>query len=288
MSDAPHPLMQLRKSYAHLRPILVLAPTQRCGSTLLQRALNVGGESILFGENFLFVEHFPELVGGPMGHYRTKVSITESILESFRNGNTGIDATALFPDYRQYVQALLRGFYGLADFYDSYARTLGFRHWGLKHQIRACDGLHNFLVLLPRARPVCLYRDLMDVARSYRARWPQRLETAQQRIAFGERWAKNLTYLMSIRRDKLLIRYEDMVADPDTHVAQISDFLGITVSRAVFEVRINIPATKDDLASKARGGGYIRPAEISKKDKSDLLLRAGEVYEKVGYRPLSA
>lgn len=268
-----------------LDPIILAAPTQRCGSTLIQRAINQGRDAVIFGENFLFMEKHPFLIGGPFQDLDVKISETQAFMEVFRDSTRHQDATHLYPDYRGYLKTLLQGFYGIAEHYRAEAEALGVTQWGIKNQILNVNGFSNALFFLPGRRLIVLYRNPLAVARSFRARWPDQLATPEQVRDLGRRWRTNMEFLMSCKKRCFQLRYEDMEADRESIVGNLEDFLGCRISRQAFDTRVNAHLRKrqfDDLGGKGTGV-YIKPAALTPEEERILIEGAGEMYVRLGY-----
>src|SRR5687768_5121961 len=178
-------------------PILIVAPTRRCGTTLLQRALNSTGKALIYGENFNFVENYPAIVAGVFRQYEQKKSRTREVREQVLGGSD-IDASAMFPDYDPYGRLMREHFYRIVRYYDEQTRGCGRELWGIKHQIRRLDGFAAFLRLLPTGRYIFVYRNVFDVARSDKARFPSDYGAPQQFALLGRQWASHSEFLRRI------------------------------------------------------------------------------------------
>jgi hypothetical protein len=275
-------LEELQAEFADIQPILILAPTTRCGSTLLQRAINERAQAIIYGENFIFLESAPIMVSSDVETINGKIRATAATLARFLGGEKGMDASALFPDYGAYRRLLWESFFRLAAFYRDRSRQYGYERWGLKHQITNLAGFHRFLQLIPRYASVTLYRDLVAVARSMQSRWPENLKTEAQCFAIGKRWRQNLQYLMKLEPGRnLVVRYEDLAADSEPCIARIEAHLGLALSRAAFAKKVN--AHTFDPASGRAGEIYRAPTELPTSKIRALLDGAGPLYGELGY-----
>src|SRR5262249_11390796 len=154
------------------RAVFIVAPARRCGTTLLQRALNSSDNALIYGENFTFLESYPGLLPGILASMPLKKARSRDVRREVLGGNYDIDASAMFPDYEDYAKLMKAHFYEIANYYEKWSREYGRRVWGLKHQIRNADNFAAFMGLLPAARFVFVYRNVFDVARSDRARFP--------------------------------------------------------------------------------------------------------------------
>ena len=278
------PLIEtLRAEHGALRPMLILAPSTRCGSTLLQRAINEAGEAIIYGENFIFMESAPMLLGGKLDEIPAKARAAQASLSAFLGGNKGIDGSGLFPDYQAYRKLLISLFYQIGDFYQQESTRHGYRRWGLKHQIANLAGFHNFVQMGPAFKSVTLFRDLVDVAKSMHTRWPENLATEQQCFEIGKRWRDNLAYLLRLDRNRnLVIRYEALVAEPDKLIPQVEAHLDVTLARDAFDKKVNAH-TFDPVTGQA-GEIYRPPTSLEPEKLRALLHGAQPLYERLGYR----
>lgn len=259
-----HPIEQFKRKYRHIRPIVILAPIQRCGSTLLQRMINAGGEAVIYGENFFLSESLPRSVGEIAGNVDQKTAITAPTMEKFLSGDRGMDATTLFPDYPKYAALVAKNFYEILDLYQKESEAKGFRHWGIKYQMRDARGAHNFLNLLPNVRLVTITRNLLDVAKSYYARWPEQLPNEQAFAQLGNRWRTHNDFLRQIKLPHLAIHYEAFMDDPEGYAKKLRDATGIAVSAEELTRKINIHEG-DPAQSRAQtkdGGLYLPPQEL--------------------------
>ncbi len=275
---------EYQAAHAGDAPLMVLAPTQRCGSTLLQRALNATERAVVYGENFYLVEMRPPQLMVPLDAFDRKRRFTALTAQRFFQGGADIDATALFPDFDAYGRLLLGDFYGLLRFYRQDAEKRGRSGWGLKHQLRRAVDFELFRRFAPPFRSIIVHRDLADVAKSFKARWPQQLSTPEQLHALGRRWADNLAYLLEMPGETLALRYETMVAEPERTIAQIEAFCGVPVSRAAFDVRVNAELGAAKLQRADGGAGeYIPPAELDPDALARVRAPAAAMLERLGY-----
>lgn len=271
--------------YADIAPIMVTAPTQRCGSTLLQRAINAGEEAVIYGENFFLVEKMPTILSQPLRGYESKVELTDNTSKAFFDGNTGMDATALFPPFVQYCETLLDQYYALMKFYAEEAKKKGRDRWGLKHQLVQFQNFHNFMVLVPNPKSIVVYRSVLDVAKSHKGRWPDQLTSLEQLTAYGKRWADNLEYLTREGPNKLLVKYEDLIEDKEGHIKKLEEFLEVKLSRDVFDRKVNAHFVNDevDKMNSKEEGSYVPPAELDYKEEQAILTFSRPAMQKFGY-----
>lgn len=210
-------------SETRTKPGILILGAPRSGTTLLRRLINAHpaiacpGENYLFGAAARFLRRDPTLQGVSMDVV------------------TGL-AYAGF-DEAEVLGRLRRLVFG---FHEDYAKAQGKPRWATKS---AADGF--YLEDIERlcgddVRYVCLVRHGLDVCVSvqdltnengaylaelhdYVRRWPRPME------AFAHAWvdiAEGLRTLAERRpRSALLVRYEDLVADPPATMARIFGFL---------------------------------------------------------------
>jgi hypothetical protein len=282
MATFPELLPGLLEQHGHPAPLLILAPTTRCGSTLLQRAVNGAKQAIIYGENFIFMEGAPMLLGGQLSDIDVKSRAAAASLDAFLNGDRAIDGSGLFPDYGAYRKQLLSLFYQIADFYRRESSKQGYARWGLKHQIANLAGFNNFVQMVPGFRSVTVFRDAVDVAKSMQTRWPENLATEAQCFEIGKRWRENLAYLLRLDRARnLVIRYEDLVARPDEFIPRLESHFGLALSREAFQKKVNVHTF--DAATGKAGEAYRPPSDLPGEKLRALLEGAQPLYGRLGY-----
>jgi hypothetical protein len=266
-------------------PVIVVGPTTRCGTSLLQRALNSTRKIVIYGENFTFMQKYPDMLRGfdrQLEAKRRNIAASRRMLLSGED----FEGSALFPDYDKYATSVRQGFYGIARLYRTDAAALGFKRWGIKHQIRDQRSFEIVPQLLSRAQFIFIYRELLAVARSAKARWPGDFKVADDYRRFGDNWARNIRMAQSLASDRfILIRYEEFVADPETHLRRIEAFTGIDgVDRSVMTRRINANPLTDRDVRGADNTTYREPIPLSGDETERLMKDARSTYEALGYR----
>lgn len=267
-------------------PVIIVAPTQRCGSTLLQRLLNSTREMIVYGENFYMLQKLPDTLSGLHNNIPQRQDAIRRTTKLFMETDFDFEASSLFPDYEQYLGAARAGFYALIKFYGDYSKSLNFNHWGIKHQVRGPQGYLFLRRLLPQARYLCIYRDIRDVAKSAKARWPEQYTQLGAYQQLGMLWQENLKAILS-QRDQdnvLLFKYEDFIADPQPHLDRLEDFVGLTsIDRGVMERRVNNYPVMDPNDPRNAKNVYQKPVDLSAAEMEALLRACGEIHQSLGY-----
>ncbi|QEX17026.1 hypothetical protein FRZ44_23220 [Hypericibacter terrae] len=264
-------------------PIFVIGPTTRCGTSLLQRLLNSTGKAVIYGENFALLQTFPDIIRNYQREADAKRKVIAMARDLLVKEKEDFEASSLFPDFDNYLRALIGSFRLLMRSYRDDAAALGFERWGIKHQIRNQTSFALLPRLLPDARYVMIYRDLLPVARSAKARWPGDFRGPQDWRRFARNWADNIRTMQRLSGDAfLLFKYETFTADPEPHLQRLERFVEIEgIDRAVMARRIN------DQPRFAPDGtaitDYRPPQEVSAEETSLMMGECEPFYRELGY-----
>jgi len=266
-------------------PVVIVAPTQRCGSSLLQRLLNSTGKIIVYGENFYLLQNLPNMLLELHQNAEERTKIVSNTLDLFLNTDFDFEASSLFPDYIDYLQSTRAGFHNIISYYGAHAKEHGFERWGIKHQIRQYDGFRFVLGLLPHARYIFIYRDLLDVARSAKSRWPKRFSQLDEYRRLGQLWQKNLRSILDLRGDNFLtFRYETLIADPEHHLDLLEDFVDIRgINRDVVNIKINRHPVLSETNIKKAKNVYREPENMIDQETVALFADCSDFYNERGY-----
>ena len=265
-------------------PIVIVGPTTRCGTSLLQRALNSTRKIVIYGENFTFMHKYPDMIHGFSRNLKAKRHNIATSREMLKSG-VDFEASALFPDYDNYIETIRQGFHGIARLYRADAKALGFDRWGLKHQIRDQRTFALVPQLLPRACFIFIYRELLAVAKSAKSRWPGDFKSEADYQRFGDNWARNIRTALDLEGERFIVlRYEEFVDDPVPFLDRIETFTGITgIDRTVMTRRINANPLIDADAKGKTPDAYREPAELTERQRLLLLSEAQTLHEGLGY-----
>ncbi len=265
-----------RSTAGHLRPIFILAPVARCGSTLLQRLFNSSNRIIMFGENEDIARRLPACVSFALSKTCMKEDL--SAAGNLRKMLTEDWVAGLFPGRGDaYLELALRNFYDAVGHYQITADKLG-RAWGIKEP--HAGQLEMLRSLLPGARFICVYRNLFDVARSYKARgW---LVSDYDAVKLAHEWQEEIRKIFSSGRENVLtLKYEDLVANPDEELARIEAFTQIAgMDRKLMEVKVNVSETDHQGQSVP---GYRSPHELTQDEHEVLMKYAYGMLSHLGY-----
>jgi hypothetical protein len=268
-------------------PIIVVAPWRRCGTTLVQRALNSTREALIYGENFNLLENYPIIVAGVHSNIELKTARTATVRSQVLSGNEDVDASAMFPDYAGYASLIRAHFYTMVRYYAESTSSLGRERWGIKHQIRRVNGFAAFRRMLPNARYVFVYRDIIDIARSDKARFPGEYASPQRFAELGRIWRRNEAFLRSINEPHVLhLEFREFAADPSQVIEKLQSHCGVSrVDPAVFQRRINVSSAIDRLQGDERITHYRRPSELTITEMNALQRTLNEAGAQVAAIP---
>lgn len=266
-------------------PIIIVAPARRCGTTLLQRALNSTGSTIIYGENFIFTETYPTLLAGTREHFEVKEKNTSTARERVLQGDYDFDASMLFPDYGTYARLMRENLDRIYRYYEDSSLGYGYERWGLKHQIRQAGRFLEFVKIYRDARYVFIYRGVMDVARSEKARFGREYPRPQNWAIFGETWSRNIEAMRSLTGANVLhLEYSEVTAAPTSTIARVEGFCGVSgINPAVFDRRVNVTPVLDRLTDEEKSTSYRDPVPLTDVEQAALMSKATATCRKYGY-----
>jgi len=263
--------------YLGLSPVIITAPTARCGTTLVQRLLCTGDNSFLYGEEVGL--HIRTLTGYLIGLIQQFERGGDAADEEFVRALSGDQANwspGLMPPTQVMLRAWIETYYQIPSALADYGAGIGRPVWGFKGPDYARDMLKAFLMLMPKARIIYVFRDLHEALKSAKAR--RFVTTDEEVAAFCAKWATNLREVSDLRTDArvLFLKYEDFIADSVGAVTALEAFTGAHGLKAdVFEVKVN--TFKGDEARGFSPTQYIAPADLTDADRAAIASHAGAV-----------
>ncbi len=271
----------LSQQAQQMQPIFVVAPTARNGITLIQRLLNSSRQIIVYGENINFVDALPKLVyTSVQTHTRFGQEFNES-RDRFLNQTTEYWTSNLWPDTERFMLQMFDAFNRAAVLYQRCSQDYGFERWGIKNPMTCPDMIVRLTALMPQAKFVCIYRNLIDVARSAKAR--QFIQSPDDFVQLAQLWQENVTALLQTNENYLLVaQYEKLLADPDNMLDRIEAFVGITgIDRTVLGRKINTFDTQSNPG--VAQSGYIPPQPLTPDETRLLVTHAKTALDIAGY-----
>ncbi len=244
-----------------VHPVFVFAPTARCGITLIQRLLNSSGEIIVYGENAIIANTLPQNM--------FRISITAKSHEDARrkllDGEYDFWSSAIWPDIKEWSGSVIGALDMFLRTYQDCSAKDGFDKWGIKNPVDDARYCAFFYETFPSSKIIFVYRHILDVVKSYKARkWLPDVQACSDLVV---RWRNNVNYMLgcNVHDRVMLIRYEEMVAKPARYAELLEKFAGLSgIDQSVFERRINtFKGTEENGHSPDQ---YIQPSDLSEQE----------------------
>jgi hypothetical protein len=278
--------LEVPNAYLNLAPVIITAPTPRCGTTLVLRLLSASDNAFIYGEevgrqirmlgNYMMglVTEFERV--GPRYNAEFQRALAGTLID-WRPG--------LLPPTNVLLNAWVHTFYPIPMALAEFGASIGRPIWGFKAPDYARDELRAFLTLMPKGRVIYVVRRLEDALASAKAR---RFVTDDASVAvFCAAWAKNLGDMLTLNDDRvLLIRYEELLVAREAHLKALESFTGAQGLRPeAFNTKVN--TFFGDEADGHSPTQYITPATLTDGDLQAIERAAGPILENF-YRATAA
>ena len=270
--------LEVPNLYLTLAPVIITAPTPRCGTTLVQRLLSASDNAFIYGEE---VGH----------HIRTLTNFMMGLIKQFERDGPRYDAEfeqalagtladwrpGLMPPTTVLQNAWVHTYYQIPLALARFGASIGRPIWGFKGPDYLRDQIRAFLMLMPRGRVIYVVRRLEDVLASAKAR---RFVTDEESVAtFCAAWATNLRDMLDLNDDRvLLVRYEELLVSRHAHISALESFTGASGLRLeAFDTKVNTY-----LGDEAVGHSptqYIAPAALTDGELRAIQRAAGPILE---------
>lgn len=256
-------------------PIFLFSAGWRSGSTLLQRLMISGTDTLIWGEPYDECGVIQRLAEG-LKAFRSDWPPTDYFYDGRQPGELTEQWIAnLFPALED-LRAAHRAF--LDRLFAEPARRAGARRWGIK-EVRLTAGHAAYLRwLYPNAKFLFLYRNPLNAYRSYCRYGRNWYDIFPDRpvftpTAFGTHWRTLLEgyFADADALGALLVRYEDLTRNPAT-LDHIEAYLGAAIDRALIGNKIG---------SSERGGKF---AEVSRPERWLLRRAVQPLAGRLGYK----
>jgi hypothetical protein len=209
---------------ARERPVLIIG-TERSGSNLLRLILNEHS-SIAVPHPPHFMRYFAPVVRsyGDLNDLRRRRALVRDALTLLR---THIHPWEYPIDPERVVQEAHPSLFGVVTaIYDQYRAATGKERWGCKSTFMV-DYIDEVLAVMPEAKFVWLVRDPRDVAASSRKSVFSPYHPVLTAQLWVEQQEKGFAALERLGEGQVhLLRYEDLVSEPEKGVRALSEFLG--------------------------------------------------------------
>lgn len=264
-----------------LSPLIVTAPVERSGTTLVQRLICSSNNGICYGEN-LFVEVLDMLAyaTAKIQYHAADRASEEKGLQSVLEGKADRWIPNLSPAHDDYLYAIISIFYVLPRFADQYSNSIGRPIWGMKRPSLSYGAVVQLLSLLPKAKVLYVYRDIFACVRSAKAR--KFIENEDGVAKMAEDWSHNLSAAID-KPDNgglHLIRYEDLVAAPGREIARLERATGVRgIDPQVMNVKVN--TWEGEGADGHAQDQYVFPADLSGGEREIIRRIAGDLVDRL-------
>lgn len=256
-------------------PILALASAWRSGSTLLQRLLMSGGDTLIWGEPYAQRDPIGQLTDMYVP-FRDGYPVPQHFLPERQSNDAFALSESWVANLYPGVDDLQRAHRAmLTELLAAPAHAAGFDRWGLKEVRLDATQAEYVAGLFPGTRIVFLVRDPYDAFRSYRSRggWYERFPDRPVFDAetFARHWMRLTRSFLdnADRMGALLVSFEDMTRDPAT-LQRISEHTGVRIDPAVLEIH-----------ARGKDTGEVSP--IRPKEMRVLAEVWGELPASLGY-----
>jgi len=223
-----------------IAPLVLVAPSTRCGTTLTQRLLTSSGEMLVYGENALLFEVLPQVYRSVLQTFSGDAAARMQALRA-RVSSGDVDGwiAGLLPEPDRMNLVAARQLVEHVLLMQEDASALGFTSFGLKYPLGDPSALTVLTSLMPKIRVMVIHRHVLDTLSSAKGRgW---VEGGAASEAFARSWSENLAWLTDWRYPhKLMVPYAAMVADPDTWLPRMAAFAEIEqIDPGVLDTRVN-------------------------------------------------
>ncbi len=173
----------------------------------------------------------------------------------------------------------------LEDFYAECFPDREFTHWGDK--LPSAQGVLGLTRMLPNTKVILLARDPRDVVCSYRAFAKKIHGTAKDQIDYAEddhaaNWCKVYEQLLDLP-DYHLLKYQDLVTDPEDTVCKALDYLGLVIGKAcqrAIEANVIFPFHGTSKTPAESMGRWQR--DLSPEEADSIHARCRPLMERMG------
>lgn len=278
------------------RPRIFIMSSERSGSNLLRRILGRSSNLATPPAPQLF-RVFSDLVPyyGDLQNEEACRALVADCIRMVSLGGTKFDWATPFSVEEVMEKLSRKSLTGVvAALYDLYADKSGTEGWVCKEN-DLFDHASSIRSLIPDAKFIYLVRDGRDVAVS-----EKKIPTRSRHVFYtAEKWKKEQqtavrSYQELPQRDRLLVRYEDLLEDPKAMVEKLCERMEIPFEEAMLEHHKDEKA--DDEASRSRfwenlskpimaGNKKKFQKELTEKERYLFEQVAGEGLKMLGYEP---
>ena len=271
MSDK---INQVIEESSYINPVFVISSTGRTGTTLLQRLICSANNGICYGEKTLMdllvrinqVANFENQIKDESEHF-------DAILNNILEGKVNVWIPELFPQIDEYIIFQLKSAYSMANSVQEYSHYINKPVWAAKNPRINIDLLAIMLKYLPGCKVIYLYRDIINVAKSYKAR--KFIKNKEELLQLCKTWSLSLNQLDLLMGEGdprvWVLNYDNMVKDTNIFIDKLESFTGLKeVNKEVLSFKINtfLGNTSDGLSPS----GYIKPEELDEEEMKIIMM----------------
>jgi hypothetical protein len=245
---------------SQLAPLVINAPTPRCGTTLVQRLLCSSSNALIFGELCAHdLEMMLNLYSIRAQGYQFHRQHHDASRAQTLNGAIDAWIPDLMPDIDGYVEAFGQAAFAGIAYCREYARAQGRPVWGFKYPGLAPSFLRLLQTVMPQARFVGIRRELSACLKSAKA---QRLVNGlEEARAFCQKWAEGDAFLVqaAVAPGWLVMEYAAIEHSPDEFLAQLAQFTRAEgINPSILKAKVN--------TWQGASGAYIPPAQLTAQE----------------------
>ncbi len=251
-----------------LDPLIITSPVPRSGTTLLQRLLCSSSTALIFGEKCAYdLEFFLNIYAYKAQEYNFQREKRQQDLEKILRGEVNDWILDLTPDIDGYLAAMQKAAFAGISFSRDYAVSVGRPIWGFKYPGWTPAIVQLLKGLMPKARFIYIYRDLIPCLKSAKAQY---LVTTEQEVReFCQKWSAGMTYLNIMAGDKTIlgVGFDALIDQPENTLNKIAEFSGVhDMDSSVLRHKINI-WTGQNFTTQTKDG-YVEPVELNELELS--------------------
>jgi hypothetical protein len=226
---------------------IVLGNSQRCGSTLVQRIINRGDQSFVWGETGAFLANFADIKASGELFSRDSRRLREVFLEKKSTQGLDPDVLALMQNLSPSEQVLDRAVLaGLRQFVETLYAHERYKNIGFKVTTADSRQVDLCRKAFPQAKLLLLAREPGAVYASMPAPW--RAEAYNQPDAFAIRWILSAGDFIKQAANSscLLIDYDDLVAKGASYARLLlAAELNCVAAQPALDLKLNSTAPID-------------------------------------------
>lgn len=237
-------------------PVIVVSPTVRAGTTLVQRLLCSAPNTLIYGDTtgqeVEFFARYAAVRGHMLGFQQHLIApVRQAVLA----GDVSDFITPLSPALDAHKNGLRDAALTWLAACEQDAKLAGRTIWGWKQAGPDAMALSMLAAWLPEARWILVMRDLADCFRSAKA--ARMVQSAADAVQFRQGAEAVQAALVPLAEKALRIEYTEMVADPAGTIERLESFTGARgIQAGVFMTKVNQTGSTD----------YIPPAILTDEE----------------------